>query len=69
MKHALPLVLALGLTLTASSAHAQEAPTAAPEPMLALPMGAKVRLQSQSSPGHWMKGVLVRADSASVAIV
>jgi hypothetical protein len=70
MQHTFSLVLSLALTLTASSAHAQKAPNAlAPEPVLTLPLGAKVRLQSQASPGHWMRGVLVRADSASVAIV
>jgi hypothetical protein len=73
MKHVLSLVLALVLTLPASSALAQQASPAAPalvEPaLLTLPMGSKVRLQSKATPGQWMKGVLVRADSASVAIV
>jgi hypothetical protein len=32
-------------------------------------MGSKVRLQSKAAPGHWLKGVLVRADSESVALV
>jgi hypothetical protein len=70
MKHVLSLVLALALT--ASSAVAQQAPNAAsaPEPaLLTLPMGSKVRLQTKAAPGQWMKGVLVRADSASVAFV
>ncbi len=72
MKHVLSPVLALALTLPASSALAQQAPLAAPAPepaLLTLPMGSKVRLQSKATPGQWMKGVLVRADSASVAIV
>jgi hypothetical protein len=70
MKHTLSLVLALALT--ASSAFAQQAPTAVPAretAPLMLPMGSKVRLQSKGAPGHWMKGVLVRADSESVALV
>lgn len=72
MKHVLSLVLALALTLPAGTALAQQAPAAAPAPepaLLTLPMGSKVRLQSKAAPGHWMKGVLVRADSASVALV
>jgi hypothetical protein len=73
MKHVRSLVLPLALTLPVSSTFAQEAPAAAPAPgepaLLTLPMGSRVRLQSRAAPGQWMKGVLVRADSASVAIV
>jgi hypothetical protein len=32
-------------------------------------MGARVRLQTMAAPGAWIKGILVSADSASVALV
>lgn len=61
------------LTLSAGSAVAQQAPAAAPataEPtLLTLPMGSQVRLQASTALGQWMKGILVSADSASIAIV
>jgi hypothetical protein len=43
---------------------------AAAEPaLLTLPMGARVRMQTTAAPGSWIKGILVSADSASVALV
>jgi hypothetical protein len=38
-------------------------------PLLTLPMGARVRLQTAAAPGSWVKGVLVSADSASIGLV
>ena len=60
------LTLAVILGISASGALAQ--PAAEP-PLLKLPMGARVRLQPLAAPGDWMKGILVSADSTSVAIV
>jgi hypothetical protein len=60
------LILAVLLVVPAGGALAQ--PVAEPTP-LTLPMGARVRVQTMVAPGSWVKGVLVSADSASVAIV
>ena len=60
------LTLAVILGISASGALAQPA---ADPPLLKLPMGARVRLQTLAAPGDWMKGILVSADSTSVAIV
>jgi hypothetical protein len=61
------------LVVPASAALAQQAPQPAPaaaEPVaLTLPTGSQVRLMATTAPGQWMKGVLVSADAASVAIV
>jgi hypothetical protein len=32
-------------------------------------MGARVRLQTSAAPGSWIRGILVSADSASIALV
>jgi hypothetical protein len=67
------LVLVAILVANANGAAAQQAPQpgpAAAEPvLLTLPMGSKVRLQTAAAPGQWMKGILVSADTASVAMV
>jgi hypothetical protein len=67
------LILALVLGLPASGALAQstvQPPQAAGEPVpLTLPMGARVRVQTMAAPGSWIRGILVSADSASVALV
>lgn len=60
------LMLAMILGVSASGALAQ--PAAEPA-LLKLPMGARVRLQTLAAPGDWMKGILVSADSTSVALV
>ncbi len=65
MRTKIALVLA-SLLVPASGALAQ--PTAEPA-LLKLPMGARVRVRTLAAPGYWMKGVLVSADSASVALV
>jgi hypothetical protein len=42
----------------------------APEPpLVTLPMGARVRLQTTAAPGNWVKGFLASADSEIVAVV
>lgn len=38
-------------------------------PVLELPVGARVRIRTQSAPGNWIKGVLAGADSESIALV
>ncbi len=67
------LILALVLGVPAADALAQSAvqpPQAAGEPvLLTLPMGSRVRLQTTAAPGAWVKGILVNADSASIALV
>jgi hypothetical protein len=68
------LILAVILGLPASGATAQSAvppaPQAAAEPvLLTLPMGSRVRMQTMAASGGWIKGILVSADSASVALV
>jgi hypothetical protein len=64
LEGALVLVAVLGGHASAALAQAPAEPA-----LLTLPMGARVRLQTAAAPGHWMKGVLVSADSASIAIV
>ncbi len=66
MRTQVALVLASLLGVPASGASAQTAPE---PPALKLPMGARVRLQTPAAPGDWIKGVLVSADSTSVALV
>ena len=60
------LFLAVILVVPAGSALAQ--PAAEPA-LLTLPMGARVRMQTTAAPGAWIKGILVSADSASVALI
>jgi hypothetical protein len=62
------LVLVVTLGATVGEALAQQPPAAEPA-ALTLPMGSRVRLQTAGAPGHWVKGVLVSADSAAVAMV
>lgn len=73
MRHGKALVMVAILAVKASGAVAQQAPSATPpeaEPvLLTLPVGSQVRLQAKAAPGQWMKGVLVSADAASVAMV
>lgn len=67
------VVLAAILVSKASVVAAQQAPAASPvetEPvLLTLPIGSEVRLQTKTASSQWLKGVLVSADSASVAFV
>ena len=64
------LFLAVIFGVPASGALAQSAAQPAAEPtLLSLPMGARVRMQTMAAPGAWIKGILVSADSASVALV
>jgi hypothetical protein len=72
------LILAVTLGVPASGALAQSAVQPAPPPaaqaaaepvLLTLPTGARVRLHTMAAPGAWIKGILVSADSASVALV
>jgi hypothetical protein len=65
MRPTLPLVVAL-LGLVAGEGVAQEVP---PPPALELPMGARVRLRTQASPGGWIKGVLASADTGAISLV
>jgi hypothetical protein len=60
------LVLAMILVVSAGGALAQ--PVAEPT-ALTLPMGARVRLQTTTAQGGWVKGVLVGADATGVAMV
>lgn len=60
------LILAVILGLPASGALAQ---SAAEPALLTLPMGTRVRVQTAAAPGAWIKGILVSADSANVALV
>ena len=60
------LMLAVILSASASGALAQ--PAAEP-PLLKLPIGARARLQTLAAPGDWMPGILVSADSTSLALV
>jgi hypothetical protein len=60
------LVLALISVVPAGGVLAQPATEPA---LLTLPMGARVRVQTMAAPGAWIKGILVSADSASVALV
>ena len=72
VKRALLLAVILGVPASgalAQSAAAPAAQAAAEPPLLTLPMGARVRLQTLAAPGSWIKGILVSADSASVALV
>jgi hypothetical protein len=72
MKRALFLAVILGVRASGALAQsaAEPAARAAAEPvLLTLPMGAQVRLQTAAAPGSWIKGILVSADSASVALV
>jgi hypothetical protein len=57
-------ILAVLLGLLATEVRAQ-----APAPALELPVGARVRLRTQSAPGGWIKGVLASADSERIALV
>jgi hypothetical protein len=60
------LVVAAILGMPAVAAVAQPAPE---PPQLTLPMGAHVRVQTTAAPGSWVKGILVSADSATIALV
>ena len=64
MRPALLLVAGLTVVLAAGATGAQDQP-----PTLELPVGARVRMQTQSAPGDWIKGVLAGADSESIALV
>lgn len=57
------------LAILGGPASAAVAQPAAEPSLLRLPMGARVRLQTAAAPGAWVKGILVSADSASVALV
>lgn len=65
------LVLAALLTAPVGPALAQapSAPQEAEPALVTLPMGSTIRLQTTAAAGQWMKGVLVSADSASMAFV
>jgi len=65
MRSTLPLVVAL-LGLAAGEALAQEV---SPPPALELPLGARVRLRTQASPGDWIEGVLASADTGTISLV
>jgi hypothetical protein len=65
MKDLAVLVLAV-IVGVPTSALAQ---AATEPPLLRLPMGARVRLQTAAAPGSWMRGILVNADSATIALV
>lgn len=64
MRPALLLVAGLTGVLAAGAAGGQDQP-----PMLELPVGARVRVRTQSAPGDWIKGVLAGADAESIALV
>jgi hypothetical protein len=64
LRDALILAVTLGLQATAAVAQAPAEPA-----LLTLPMGARVRVQTAAAPGQWVKGVLVSADSVSIALV
>lgn len=64
MRPALLLVAGLAGVLATGGAGAQDQP-----PTLELPVGARVRVQTQSAPGDWIKGVLAGADAESIALV
>jgi hypothetical protein len=65
MRPMLPLAAGF-LVLLASGALAQDVPQ---PPALRLPVGARVRLRTQTAPGDWIKGTLASADSGSIALV
>ena len=56
------------VTIVASPSVARAQAPAEPVP-LTLPMGARVRVQTTAAPGSWMKGILVSADSSTIAMV
>lgn len=60
----------LTVAILAAPAATQAQPPAPGEPaLLTLPMGARVRLQTDAAAGRWVRGLLVSADSASVALM
>jgi len=76
MKRALFLAVILGVPASGALAQSAVQPAQSPaaqataEPvLLTLPLGARVRVQTTAAPGAWIKGILVSADSASVALV
>jgi hypothetical protein len=46
-----------------------EAQALAEPELLTLPVGSGVRLQTGAAPGHWTRGVLLHADSTSIAMI
>ena len=58
-------LLAIALCAVSVGAHGQETPE---PPTLELPMGARVRLQTQAS-SEWIKGVLASADAGTISLV
>ena len=76
MKYGLLLIAILGVPVSGALAQpaVQPAPppavqSATEPPLLRLPMGARVRLQTAAAPGSWLRGILVSADSASIGLV
>jgi hypothetical protein len=63
LRNTLVLAAILGVANVAMAQPAEE------PPLLKLPMGARVRVQTTAAPGNWVKGILVSADAASVALV
>jgi hypothetical protein len=60
------LLAASLLVLVAGEGLAQDVP---PPSALELPLGARVRLRTQAAPHGWVKGVLVGADTGTIALV
>jgi hypothetical protein len=58
-------LLAIALCAVSVGAHGQETPE---PPTLELPMGARVRVQTQAS-SDWIKGVLASADAGTISLV
>jgi hypothetical protein len=78
MKTKPALILAVILGVPTGGTFAQSVPDvppqAATEPaaepeLLALPMGAQVRVRTAAAPGAWIQGILVSADSGGLALV
>ena len=61
-----PLVLAALMAALAGEAFAQPAPE---PPTLKLPVGAHVRVRPVASPGDWVHGTLVGADSRGIGLL
>jgi hypothetical protein len=59
----------LAVVVLATSARDVAAQGPPEPPSLQLPTGARVRLRTQAAPDKWVKGVLVSADSGSIALV
>jgi hypothetical protein len=55
--------------LLASTLAAVTANVGAEEPPLELPVGMRVRVETEAAPGKWLQGLLARSDSRGLAIL